>query len=186
MDLPGSGLVSLQSIFQITLRVIFSSVNLALSVPHWNSLMAPWPISIWDTQQIISLMFLKLNGTMEIQSVQQVKSSLLNEVYRTSWFDLTASPISSPFLPNSWVLFAEFYGTSDFKFKNGICFSLLSGYLLTWFPFSPLQEGYVCYGKEERLWSKTALLGILAPHFLVFKSPEMLVTVSTFQGYYKD
>lgn len=53
-------------------------------------------------------------------------------------------------------------------------------------PFSPLQEGYVCYSKEQRLWSETASVGILAPHFLVFNSPVMLVTISTFQGYYKD
>ena len=149
MDLPASGLASLQSIFQITLRVIFSSVNLALSIPRWNSLMPPWPISIWDMQQITSLMLLKLNGTMEIQSLQQVKSSLLNEVYMTSWFNLTASPISSPFLSNSCVLFAEFYGTSDFKFSNGICFSLLSGYLLMWFPFLHFRKGMCAIVKSR-------------------------------------
>lgn len=164
--------------------MIFWSVNLALSIPRWNSLIPPWPISVWDRQQITSLMLLKLNGTMEIQSLQQVKSSLLNEVYMTSWFDLTASPVSSPSLIHecSLLSFMELLiSNSQMEYASLCSLDICSCDSL----FSTSGRVYV-YSKEQRLWSETASVGILAPHFLVFNSPVMLVTISTFQGYYKD
>lgn len=157
MDLPASGLDSLQSVFQTTLRVIFWNVNLALTFLCWNSLMAPRCL--------------------------QVKSSLLNG---RSWCDPDCIPSLLLLLRLYSLLSLMEFLISTPQMEHAFLPSgplLMLFPLLLEGNFVLLIKSM---GSEMILPGLESQLPISWASMVMMRTLVMLVTVSACWGYYKD